>query len=387
VRGLPASAYLDATRAQLEYSAIFAPSWQFVCHASDLPASGTAVRFDGAGRSAVVLRTKAGGLHAFRNVCRHRGARLVEGDALTGLAFCIDGRLRCPYHGWTYDESGALAGIPAGQQFDAFDAAAHSLHPLHVAQWRGLVFVAFEPPRLAVEQVLDSVAGAWPDLTSMRRVIEPRVTPCAADWKLACEHALDTAHFDIARPVLKPRLFGPPVFEHGGGEALRAAAEVATGAVGDTWSSRMYRQLLRDRQPPPARAEYVYLWPNLMLQLAPDGLSILQVLPGATGQSTFRELRYAATDSSREMRLLRYTHQRVRRQALAVDMRILARVQQGLLGMGADETGPIAMGETGLRWFADRCRAALPAPAVASRKLTPRAGSRRKTPPPVNASN
>jgi phenylpropionate dioxygenase-like ring-hydroxylating dioxygenase large terminal subunit len=345
------------------------------------------VRFDCGGRSAVVLRTKAGGLHAFRNVCRHRGARLVEGDAHTGLAFCIDGRFRCPYHGWTYDESGALASIPAGQQFDAFDPAAHSLHPLHVAQWRGLVFVAFEAPRFPVEQVLDSVAGAWPDLTSMRRVIEPRTTPCAADWKLACEHLLDTAHFDVARPVLKPRLFGPLVFDPDGSEALRATAEIATGAVADTWSSRMYRQLLLDRQPTPAHAEYVYLWPNLLLQLAPDGLSILQVLPGATGHSTFRELRYAVPDSSREMRLLRYTHQRVRRQALAVDTRVLERVQQGLAGLDAGETSPIASGEAGLRWFADRCRAHLSVPATRARKRTLRGGTRRTTPAPVEASN
>ena len=381
MRGLPASCYLDTARAPLEYSAIFAPSWQFVCHVSDLPASGTAVRFDCGGRSAVVLRTKAGGLQGFRNACRHRGARLVEGDAHTGLAFCIDGRLRCPYHGWTYDESGALVSIPVGQHFDEFDAEAHSLHPLHVAQWRGLVFVAFQAPPLALEHVLDAVVGAWPDLTSMRRVIEPRATPCAADWKLACEHTLDTAHFEIGRPALKPRLFAPLVFEQGEGDALRATAEVATGALGDTWSSRVYRQLLRDRQSTPARAEYVYLWPNLLLQLAPDGLSILQVLPGAAGHSTFRELRYAAPDSSREMRLLRYTHQRVRRQALAADARMLARAQQGMGMLDADETGPSATGEIGLRWFAARCRARLSAPAPVSSTLTIRGRSRRRATP------
>ncbi|MGB7905649.1 MAG: aromatic ring-hydroxylating dioxygenase subunit alpha [Steroidobacteraceae bacterium] len=381
MRGLPASCYLDATRAPLEYSAIFAPSWQFVCHVSDLPASGTAVRFDCGGRSAVVLRTKAGGLQGFRNACRHRGARLVDGDAHTGLAFCIDGRLRCPYHGWTYDESGALVSIPAGQHYDEFDADAHSLHPLHVAQWRGLVFVAFQAPRLALEQMLDAVAGAWPDLASLRRVIEPRATPCAADWKLACEHMLDTAHFDIARPALKPRLFAPVMFERGAGDALRATAEVAKVGPGDTWSSRVYRQLLCDRQSIPARAEHVFLWPNLLLQLAPDGLSILQVLPGATGQSTFRELRYAGPDSSREMRLLRYTHQRVRRQALAADTRMLARVQQGMVALGADETGPIASGEVGLRWFVERCRARLPAAVPASGTLAVRSRSRRRAVP------
>ncbi len=381
MRGLPASDYLDAARAPLDYSAIFAPSWQFVCHAADLPAPGTAIRFDCGGRSAVVLRTKAGGLHGFRNVCRHRGTRLVEGDAHTGLAFCIDGRFRCPYHGWSYDEAGALAGIPDGQHFDASDAAAHALHPLHVAQWRGLVFVAFETPRLAVEQVLDAVAAAWPDLTSMRRVIEPRTTPCAADWKLACEHLLDTAHFDIPRPALKPRLFGPVVFERGNDEALQVTAEIASGAVGDTWSSRMYRRLLLDQQPAAARADYVYLWPNLLLQLAPDGLSIQQVLPGATGQCTFRELRYAVPDASREMRLLRYTHQRVRRQALTADVRLLARVQQGLMGLDAAETGPIAHGEVGLRWFADRCRAHVSPPAAPAKAPTVR--GRRKSSPAV----
>jgi phenylpropionate dioxygenase-like ring-hydroxylating dioxygenase large terminal subunit len=381
VRGLPAREYLDAARAPLDFSAIFAPSWQFVCHAADLPAPGTAIRFDCGGRSAVVLRTKAGGLHAFRNVCRHRGARLVEGDAHTGLAFCVDGRFRCPYHGWSYDETGALAVIPDGQHFDSFDAGSHALHPLHVAQWRGLVFVAFERPRLAVEQVLDAVAASWPDLTSMRRVIEPRTTPCAADWKLACEHMLDTAHFDVPRPAMKPRLFAPVVFERGESEALRVTAEIASGAVGDTWSSRLYRRLLRDMQPAAARAEYVYLWPNLLLQLAPDGLSIQQVLPGATGQCTFRELRFAVPAASREMRLLRYTHQRVRRQALAADVRLLARVQQGLMAADADEAGPIARGEVGLRWFADRCRDHVSPPALKTRS----ARSRRRSNPVVLA--
>jgi phenylpropionate dioxygenase-like ring-hydroxylating dioxygenase large terminal subunit len=171
------------------------------------------------------------------------------------------------------------------------------------------------------------------------------------------------------------------MFERGAGDALRATAEVATVGPGDTWSSRAYRQLLRDRQPTPARAEHVFLWPNVLLQLAPDGLSILQVLPVATGQCTFRELRYAGPDSSREMRLLRYTHQRVRRQALATDTRMLARVQQGMVALGADETGPIATGEVGLRWFVERCRARLPGAVPASSTLATRSRSRRRAVP------
>ena len=87
-------------------------SWQLACHVSDLPAAGTALRFDFAGRTAVLLRGRDGEIRAFLNVCRHRGSRLVDGDPRTGLAFCVHGRMRCPYHGWEYDDRGALAHVP-----------------------------------------------------------------------------------------------------------------------------------------------------------------------------------------------------------------------------------------------------------------------------------
>ena len=354
MRGLPAGSYVDPTRAALESARIFASSWQFVCHVSDLPAPGTAARFDCAGRSAVVLRTRAGDLHGFRNACRHRGTRLVEGDPHTGLAFCVDGRFRCPYHGWTYDETGALVSIPETQRFDGLDVGTHGLHAVEVAQWRGLVFVAFERPALPLERILEPVAGSWPDMSSMRRVIEPRMTACAADWKLACEHVLDTAHLEIARPLLKPRLFEPAAFAPRDGDALHASAQFPASA-GGTWSSRVYRQLLRAGSPASVQAECVYLWPNLLLQRAPDGLSALQVLPGPTGHCTFRESRYAAPDSSREMKLLRYAHGRVQRQARAADVRLLQRVQQGLANLEPVETWLLAENDSGVRWFVYHC--------------------------------
>jgi len=60
VQGLPYSLYLEPSRTPQEAAAVFASSWQFVCHVSDLPAPGTAARFDCAGRSAIVLRTRSG---------------------------------------------------------------------------------------------------------------------------------------------------------------------------------------------------------------------------------------------------------------------------------------------------------------------------------------
>lgn len=355
MQGLPYSLYLEPTRAPQEAAAIFASSWQFVCHASDLPAPGTAARFDCAGRSAVVLRTRSGELQAFRNACRHRGARLVEGDAHTGLAFCVDGRLRCPYHGWTYDEAGALVARPEGQHYDdGFDPAQHALIPAHVAQWRGLVFVAFESPRESLPVALHGIAADWPDLAPLRRLIEPRSTMCPADWKLAVEHLLDTAHAGIARPGSSWNVYAPPLFAPVTAAALHAHAVPAEPLANEAWSARASRALLQRVSPELAAAGCVFLWPNTLLQFAADGLAVLQVLPLATGLCTYRESRYALPDTAREMQLLRYLQRRVRRQALQADARLLARVQQGMAS--GLEPGPIAVNEPALRWFTARYR-------------------------------
>ena len=56
----------------------------------------------------LVLRDEDGELRAFRNVCRHRGSRLLSGSGECGKA------IRCRYHGWTYRTDGELIGVPEG---------------------------------------------------------------------------------------------------------------------------------------------------------------------------------------------------------------------------------------------------------------------------------
>jgi hypothetical protein len=94
-------------------------------------------------------------------------------------------------------------------------------------------------------------------------------------------------------------------------------------------------------------------------QSAPDQLAMIQVLPGPTGSCQLRELAYGTPTASRELRLVRYAHARVRRSARAQDGRILERVQNGLASAGAASgAGPIAMSEVGLLWFVECLRAA-----------------------------
>jgi choline monooxygenase len=93
------------------------------------------VTADIAGEPIVVVRDDKGVLRAFHNVCRHRAAQVInecEGRVT---------KLRCRYHGWTYDLAGRLRGTPEFDGVADFCKEEQGLVPLSVDTWGPLVFV------------------------------------------------------------------------------------------------------------------------------------------------------------------------------------------------------------------------------------------------------
>jgi len=366
VSGLDGSRYTSPEIATLEREQILLASWQLACHVSDLPAAGTALRVDFAGRSAVVVRGGDGGIRGFLNVCRHRGSRIVDGDPRTGLAFCVQGRLRCPYHGWEYDDHGALAHVPHEASYPGIDRAASGLEPVAVESWLGFVFVAFRRPARTVAAMLEPVRAELESrcFERLRRLAEPQLQRCQADWKLLCEHRLDTFHLAIARPLRKPRVGGEIEIAVCGDDVLRLSSRIEAGES-STWSARAYdRWLPEPAESADPRRRFLacyFVWPNLEIAVYPDQVVISSVLPLQAGQSLLRSVSYALPDASRAMRLARYLNHRVARRAAADDRRVTERVQAGL-ATGAYQPGPISADESGLRWFVERMRRAIVPP-------------------------
>ena len=81
---LPAWTYSDPDFYAAEMDRIFRPSWQVVCHDSDIPNTGDWHSIDYCGESVILARGTDRVVRAFTNVCRHRGSRLVDGA--TGCA-------------------------------------------------------------------------------------------------------------------------------------------------------------------------------------------------------------------------------------------------------------------------------------------------------------
>ncbi len=157
-RALPAWVYNNAELHRLEVERVLLPSWQIVCHVNSIPKAGDYVTFDLGSESVVVLRDRDGTLRGYHNVCRHRGARLLD------AAGNCPGPITCPYHGWSYRQDGSLVGVPMRDTFPGIDRSEFSLKPVRIDTAFGFVFVAMRgdpPPVSKVWGVLAEELAAY----------------------------------------------------------------------------------------------------------------------------------------------------------------------------------------------------------------------------------
>jgi choline monooxygenase len=149
VLSLEAAFYADPQIHAREREKIFFRSWQFVAAAKSLAAPGDYRSLRIIDRGVFVIRGRDGALRGFHDVCRHRGSRLFDADSGNCDA------IRCRYHGWTYDDRGALIDTPWFLETSPFELSRWPLDTVSVEEWRGLVFVSISPEQSLAEQLGD----------------------------------------------------------------------------------------------------------------------------------------------------------------------------------------------------------------------------------------
>lgn len=153
-----------------------------------------------AGESVLLTRDLDGRLHAFANVCRHRGARLCEAHDTSS-----QGSLMCPYHAWTYALDGRLIATPHLDETEV-DKSTLPLWQYHLREWQGLVFVSLHPEPPEFEQWLHDHA---PEMLKFERfgldqlqVVASTRCDIAANWKIVIENYQECLHCTRVHPEL-----------------------------------------------------------------------------------------------------------------------------------------------------------------------------------------
>jgi choline monooxygenase len=182
-------------------------------------------------------------------------------------------KLRCPYHGWTYDLAGRLRGTPEFDGVADFRREDNGLSPVAVAVWGPTVWVHLGTPAEPLEQFLDPMPPrtAWADLGRLRCVAR-RVYALACNWKVFVDNFLDGGyHVNAVHPslagVLDYSQYRTEVFGH----TSVQSSPLRAPAAGDDPSAAAVRT--------GDRAEYWWVFPNLMLNVYGGVMDTNWVLP------------------------------------------------------------------------------------------------------------
>lgn len=272
---LPPACYSDPAHLAVEDRRIFADGWIGLGRADMVAGSGDYQTLDIAGHALIILRDKAGVLHALANACRHRGARLLD-----GAGTCRG--LRCPFHSWAYRLDGTLVAAPHMEDAQGFDRAEYGLISHRIEERAGFAFLCLNPDAPSLDDTLGNFAqihAPWPleKLVSTRR----QTLSVNCNWKAFLEVFNEYYHLPFVHPDSVNALYARP-----------DAADTTTGAFASQFGATMGTGGLLQSQQQHALpaipgltgeatrgARYTWVFPNMTFAANTDGLWVYEAYP------------------------------------------------------------------------------------------------------------
>ena len=194
---LPSFIHVDPDVYALESERIFGRCWLFVAHESEIPLPGDYVARSMGEDPVIAARGEDGVARVFLNFCRHRGMRVCRSELGNASHF------RCPYHGFTYLNTGRLVGVPFQQEAygDDLDKSELGLLEARTAAYDGLIFATWDRHAAPLDEYLGDMRWYLDLLFKRGRMAvvgHPQRRMSSTNWKLPAENfatdAYHTAH-------------------------------------------------------------------------------------------------------------------------------------------------------------------------------------------------
>ncbi|CAM5739697.1 aromatic ring-hydroxylating dioxygenase subunit alpha [Mycolicibacterium aubagnense] len=188
------SLYTDPSIFAEELAKIWYRTWVFVGHESEVAQPNDYVRKKLGPQDVIMTRDREGHIHLLLNRCAHRGNQVCD-DAKGN-----SGTFRCPYHGWTFRNTGELIGFPFFKGYGERKLDLAMGRVPRVDSYGGFIFGSFAADGPSLVEHLGDAAGEIDRLTRLSP--EGRVELTAgwlqhttrANWKLLAENETDGYH-------------------------------------------------------------------------------------------------------------------------------------------------------------------------------------------------
>lgn len=315
---LPAEYYRDGKYFELAKDRIFAKSWQFIADGENvkdpgqiLPCTALEGYLD---EPLLLTRDSDNRLHCLSNVCTHRGNLLAEDK-------CNAANLRCRYHGRRFALDGHYLSAPGFEEAECFPSEKDNLTSVAVEAWGRFIFASIDPA-YAVEDLLEDMKQrlSWLEMDRMKLdAVRSRDYHINANWALYVENYLEGLHVPYVHPGLATAI-DTKDYRH----ELHKYSNLQIGIATDSADAFELPPESPDAGEKIA-AYYYWLFPNIMFNFYPWGLSMNIVIPQAVDQTKIRYYTYVVDESK-----LKSCSPELIEQTEREDQAIVQQVQKGM---------------------------------------------------------
>jgi phenylpropionate dioxygenase-like ring-hydroxylating dioxygenase large terminal subunit len=268
----PVANYTDQVKWERERERLFRKSPLLLGLSGDLPEPGSYRALTICDVPVLLIRGEDRVARAFVNVCRHRGAPIIDDERGKQR------RYTCVYHAWTYDTAGCLVGLPSADAFDGIERSEHGLRRLPLEERHGMLWGVLTPGGdLDVAgwlgEDLDREFAGF-DFASCEWFVSYSID--AANWKLAMDTYFEAYHFaSLHRNTINLITYNDVIafdaFQQHQRNGFPRRNVLELRAVPQT-----------DWEPLNHMSSIYKVFPNNAVTVAPEAVLVSQVLPGPT---------------------------------------------------------------------------------------------------------
>jgi choline monooxygenase len=270
-RTLASEFYSDPAYFELSKERIFVHSWQFLGHESEMDPLRPVTVLPGLLDEPVLLSRDGDLTRCLSNVCTHRGKILVEEPCRANL-------IRCGYHGRRFSLDGKFLSMPEFDGVEDFPSAEDDLKQLPFAIRGGFMFASLDPAVPFDDLVAEAAELSVDDEHYAELTLaQTREYEINSHWALYCENYLEGFHIPYVHKGLNE------IVDYG------------------TYSTELFRysslQTGYDDTGNVA-ARYLFIFPNLMFNFYPWGISVNVVRPLTPSKTVVEFLTYVGDEAS-----------------------------------------------------------------------------------------